>query len=364
MHSQLFYLIGQLRAGGSERQLYYLLSSMKRERYKPVVAVWNSSEEDFYGPRIRELGVPIYTLGESSSRVAKLIALRRLVKTIQPGIIHSYSFYTNFAAYWAAWRTSSIPIGSVRSNFIRDKTESGPILGPLNGLCPRDQICNSFSAAETIRRSKGFFIPRRLSVVSNGIDLQNFGNLTMNHDAKTRILGIGTLSQVKRWDRLLVAAKELKGRGLDFLVQIVGDGPLRGELKQMTGDLAVTDCVEFLGQRSDISELLAKASFLVHTSDAEGCPNVVMEAMACARAIVAWGVGDIPFLIEDGKAGFVVSSKDIGILVERMATLITNRELCQKMGKEGRVRAERNFGLDRLEMQTLNAYCGAGWKEL
>ena len=363
MHSQLFYLIGQLRAGGSERQLYYLLSSMDRERYKPVVTVWNSSEEDFYGPRIRELGIPVYTLGEPSSRVAKLIALRKLVKKNQPSIIHSYSFYTNFAAYWAACGTSSIPIGSVRSNFLRDKAESGPILGLLNGWCPRDQICNSFSAAETIHRSKSFVTPRRLSVVSNGIDLQNFRNLTMNYDGRTRILGIGTLSSVKRWDRLLIAAKELKGRGLDFSVKIVGDGPLLGDLNQLAVELDVTDCVAFFGQRSDIPELLAKASFLVHTSDAEGCPNVVIEAMACGRPVVAMDAGDIPFLVDDGKTGFVIRQGDQASLVQRILELLQNYSLCVQMGTAAREKAEREVGIKRLVRETLEVYRNAGWKD-
>jgi len=133
-------------------------------------------------------------------------------------------------------------------------------------------------------------------------------------------------------------------------------------LKQKAAELGVTDCVEFLGQRNDIPELLAQAMFLVHTSNAEGCPNVVMEAMASGRAVVAYGVGDIPSLVQDGKTGFVVPDGDDVTLVEHMATLITNRNLCQQMGKEGRVNAELNFGLDCLSLKTLNAYRLAGWK--
>jgi len=95
----------------------------------------------------------------------------------------------------------------------------------------------------------------------------------------------------------------------------------------------------------------------------EGCLDVVMEAMACGRAVVATDAGDVPYLVEDGKAGFVVRRGDDMTLAARMATLITNLDLCQQMGEAGRARAEREFGLDRLVAETLAAYRAAGWKD-
>jgi len=363
MHSRLLYLIGQLTFGGSERQLYYLLQAMDRTRYQPAVVVWNFCDEDVFVPRIRELGVPIYFFSGCQSKVTKLASLRRLVRRLGPEVIHSYSFFTNFPGYCAAWGTSSVPVGSIRSNFILDKAGSGCYFSRLNARWPRDQICNSFSAAEIVRKSQSLFIPKRLSVVPNGTILEKFRSSSSGDGEKVRILAVGSLYAVKRWDRLLVAASQLKGRGLNFLVQIVGDGPLRGKLKQKAAELGVTDCVVFLGQRNDIPDLLAQAMFLAHTSSIEGCPNVVIEAMACGRAVVAYNAGDIPILVENGKTGFVVSQGDDRVLVERMATLIRDRELCRSMGNAGRARAEREFGLPRLVLETFNTYKAAGWKD-
>ena len=89
-----------------------------------------------------------------------------------------------------------------------------------------------------------------------------------------------------------------------------------------------------------------------------------MEAMACGRAVVAMAAGDIPSLVEHGKTGFVVPRGDDAQFVERLATLITNRELCRQMGEASRVKAEREFGLHRLVEETLNAYRQAGWRGL
>jgi glycosyltransferase involved in cell wall biosynthesis len=168
---------------------------------------------------------------------------------------------------------------------------------------------------------------------------------------------------VKRWDRLLTAALMLKEHGLDFLLRIAGDGPLHGSLKEQAEGLGVSDSVQFMGHSDNIPGLLADATFLAHTSDAEGSPNVVMEAMACGRAVVATDVGDIPLLVENGKTGFVVRRADDNMLMERMATLLTDRDLYRHMGEAARVRAERDFGLDRLVKDTLAAYKAAGWKD-
>jgi L-malate glycosyltransferase len=363
MNCRLLYLIGQLDAGGSQRQLYYLLQTMDRERYRPAVAVWNFCDGDAYVPEIWALGVPVYFFPPTRLAAAKLARFRHLVRALQPELVHSYSFYLNFAVSWAVWGTRTVAVGSVRSNFTGDKKLTGRWLGSLSASWPHNQICNNFSAVETVRRSRSLFVPKQLSMVRNGIDLERFRMAPFPTVGRPCIAGVGSLSAVKRWDRLLTATQTLKGYGLDFLVRIVGDGPLHGSLKEQAGGLGVSDSVQFMGHSDNIPGLLADATFLAHPSDAEGCPNAVMEAMACGRAVVATDVGDVPLLVENGKTGFVVRRGDDKMLVERMATLLTDRDLYRHMGEAARVKAERDFGLDRLVKDTLAAYRAAGWRD-
>src|SRR5688572_12743291 len=110
MNCRLLYVVGQLRLGGAERQLYYLLKGMDRSRYQPGVVVWNFSESDIFVSQIRRLGVPLYGL-PCTSRAQKLQAFRNIVTELRPEVVHSYSFYTNFAAFCATAGTSSIAIG-------------------------------------------------------------------------------------------------------------------------------------------------------------------------------------------------------------------------------------------------------------
>jgi glycosyltransferase involved in cell wall biosynthesis len=183
----------------------------------------------------------------------------------------------------------------------------------------------------------------------------------MPNKEKVHILGIGSLVPVKRWDQVLRAAAILKARGLDCLVQIAGDGPLREDLTRLTHSLGLAAHVEFIGFNDNIPELIAGSSFLVHTSESEGCPNAIMEAMAAGRPVVVTNVGDVPYLVEDGRTGFIVEQGATAILADRMERLITDQDLCRRMGEASRAKAERDFKLERLISETLMAYRAAGW---
>jgi len=152
-------------------------------------------------------------------------------------------------------------------------------------------------------------------------------------------------------------------KGIKFQVRLVGDGPLRGELESLVKTLKVDGLFQFLGPRKDIPELLADSSFLVHTAEDEGCPNVVMEAMACGRATVAMDAGDIGYLVEDGITGFVVPRGEEKTFAERVSQLLSDHELCERMGLAARVKAEKEFRLERLLSETLAVYKAIGWTD-
>src|SRR5262249_29765731 len=234
---------------------------MDRKHYRPAVVVWNPCEDDIYGPQIRALGIPLHAYPRKLSAVAKLENFRCLVRELKPEVVHSYRFYTNFAAYWAARGTQAIALGSIRSNFTLEKKAAGLWLGRLSSRWPRNQISNNVLAAETARRSRSFFVPKRVSVVRNGLDLELFRCFPLVTEERVCILGVGSLLPVKRWDRLLVAALEVKRRGLNCSIRIAGDGPLREWLEEQARYLGLADRIEFVGRAHDIPGLLAHARF-------------------------------------------------------------------------------------------------------
>jgi glycosyltransferase involved in cell wall biosynthesis len=359
---RVLYVVGGLNTGGEERQLYYLVRSLDRLDYNPAVAVWNFAEDGVHVSPMRALGVPLYAAAPTSG-IRKLTAFRRLVKQLRPQVVHSYSFYTNVAAAWGASGTGALAVGSVRQDFHWEKRNSGILLGRLSARWPSFLICNSFAASRSAQQSRSFFAPKRCAVVANGLDLDRFEPGPMPSGGTPRIVGIGYLLPHKRWDRLLRAASALTRKGLRFTLDLVGGGPLKSTLEDQVRNLGIADRVRLVDHTDDIPGVLREASFTVLTSDWEGRPNAVMEAMACARAVVATDVADIRELVVHGTTGFVVAPDDESSLVRHMATLITNSQLCAQMGEAGRAKAEREFGLERLAQQTLEAYRSAGWKE-
>jgi glycosyltransferase involved in cell wall biosynthesis len=361
---RLFFLIGQLSAGGAERQLAYLLQAIERERYRPAVAVWNYRAQDLYVPRIASLGVPVYSLGTASSSVSRLLVLRHLIEDLRAEVVHSYSFFTNVVAHSAALGTNAVAVGSVRGDYVEDVRSSGLLRGTVNSRWPRLLIFNSVSALRNAQTSRRMSRPRMAVVVRNGLDVMSFrADRTPPIQERPTVLGVGSLVASKRWDRLLTASAQLKRAGGRFKMDIAGDGPMKGRLQRLANDLGVSDCVRFLGHVDPIAHELEGASCLVHPSDSEGCPNVVMEAMACGRAVVATGSGDVPLLVDDGTTGFVLERDDETGLVNSLRTLLENHELCCEMGRAARRKAEREFSLARLVSDTLNAYGRAGWHD-
>lgn len=362
--SRLLYVVGQLRLGGLERQLYYLLANLDHAQYQPVVVVWNLNPHDKYYRDIETLKIPIYGFPAEWSPLSKLRAFRALARKVAPEVIHSYSFHTNFAAYYAARGTRALAIGSLRSDFATAKKEGGFLRGALNARWPPCHISNSSACAEAARRNSGFFAPRHFSVVRNGLDLNCFRGSNDTSEMRTYVAAVGSLFPVKRWDRLLKAVQKVKSVGAgDVCFRIAGDGPLRLVLEKLAGDLGISRIVEFLGATHDIPTFLRGAKFLVHTSESEGCPNAVMEAMACGLPVVAMEAGDIPYLVEEGKTGFVIPQGEETTFAERVFQLFGDDGLCFRMGLAARAKAEREFRLERLVSETLDVYRAAGWKD-
>ncbi len=361
---RLLYVVGQLGLGGLERQLYYLLATLERSRYRPALVAWNDNPNEKYYRDIAALKIPIYGLPTPASPIVKLRAFRKLVRTLLPEVIHSYGFHTNFAAHYAAAGTKALAIGSLRGDFSTEKRSGGTLRGALNTRWPYVHISNSALCAENVRGHQGPFAPRRIIVVRNGLDLNRFSCSGKSGETRGYVAAVGSLLRVKRWDRLLESVKILQTQiTATVRVRIAGEGPLRSELEGQAKSLGISKNVTFEGTIEDIPAFLRGAKFLVHTSESEGCPNVIMEAMASGIPVVAMAAGDIPHLVDEGRTGFVVPPGDKESLADRIATLMTNQYLCQQMGERARKRAEQEFDLHSFVTRTVGAYKAAGWNE-
>lgn len=359
---RILLIAGQLGGGGLEQQLCYLLQAMDHKVCRPGLVVWNYDESEVNVRKVRDLGVPIWGYPTSASSYWKMMKLIRLARRLKPQIIHSYGFFTNFAAYCAARASQAIPLGSVRGEIDLSLSETRPILGRLSAAFPPDQISNSNAAAKLANKPRSWFKPRTMIVVPNALDLMKFQDAPLPTGRPIHLLGIGSLIPLKRWDRLLQIGRELRQRNLPCVVEIAGDGPLRRELESQATRMGIADMVHLLGYRRDIPDLIVRARAVIHTADNEGSPNAVMEAMASGRPVIATDVGDVSRLIENGKTGFVVPREDTELLIKRVVEVVTDDALAARLAAAARNYAQREFQLPRLAERTIEAYRSTGWK--
>jgi glycosyltransferase involved in cell wall biosynthesis len=191
-------------------------------------------------------------------------------------------------------------------------------------------------------------------VVRNGVDLERFSS--QPRPVAGRIVALGRLAPQKRPDLAVRAFAELRAEHPAAELHFVGDGPLRGEVEQLVEALGLQGAIKLVGQRDDVSALLAQAACLLLASDYEGCPFSVLEAMAAGVPVVATSVGGVPELVEDGVTGRLVAAKSARALASAVSELLSAPERAIAMGCAGRERVQAEFTLERMVRRITRVY--------
>lgn len=129
---------------------------------------------------------------------------------------------------------------------------------------------------------------------------------------------------------------------------LIGDGPLRGRLEDLAGQLGISRSVRFAGWRDDAAELMQILDIFCLPSLWESFGLVLLEAMAYAKPIVATDVGGIPDVILNGETGLLVSPRDPASLSKAMIYFLTHPEIALEMGRRGRARLSERFTLENM----------------
>jgi glycosyltransferase involved in cell wall biosynthesis len=161
---------------------------------------------------------------------------------------------------------------------------------------------------------------------------------------------VGHLSEVKGYPTFLRAARAIADALPECSFAALGGetiAPGYGDmLRRMTVELGLADRVQFLGWRPDVADVLQAADVVTLPSRAEGLPLAVLEAMACARPVVATPVGGVPDAVVDEQTGLLIPPDDPDRLAAAILRLLRDRSLARRMGAAGRRRVEESFSLD------------------
>ncbi|MDR7418499.1 MAG: glycosyltransferase family 4 protein [Armatimonadota bacterium] len=189
--------------------------------------------------------------------------------------------------------------------------------------------------------------PRRITVIPNGVDARAFLNGASGARARLRaeagtgpddvvVAHVGSFSAEKNHGTLVRAAAALRAAGVPLRLWLVGDGPARGAVEAMVRDTRLADRAWLPGVRPDIADVLAAADLLVLPSLTEGMPAVVIEAGLSRLPVVAFNVGGIDEVVQDGRTGLLVAAGDESALQAAMTRLARDAGLRRTMGEAAR----------------------------
>jgi L-malate glycosyltransferase len=339
--ASVVHVLWSMDIGGAQRALYQLIREQRRRGRRADLVVVNTA--GFYGEQTRKDGADVYELGARSAldfragrRLARLVSVYDIVHfhAVEPVLIHAAArltkqrlFYTHRAGLF------SYPL----KQRLRYKLASRDLRRSFDAVAG-----NTAQAARAA--AKLFGIPEeRIPVVYNGIDF----SLLASEDSRERLLrklGLGSESVVrigtsanlrdcKRVELLLHAIAELDDRGVQCV--IIGDGPERLPLEQLSRTLNVADRVVFVGKQQRVGDYLKVLDvFTLPSGPEESFGNAAVEAMGCGVPTVVFrDGGGLTEHVLDGQTGFV--ARDQAQYVQRLRELVDSEATRRKIGAAG-----------------------------
>jgi glycosyltransferase involved in cell wall biosynthesis len=193
--------------------------------------------------------------------------------------------------------------------------------------------------------------------VYNGIDLNKFSRAPDSSPAgrTIRLLSVGRLVAFKGFDVLINACAQLRRDGIDFVCEIIGDGPLRDELRALVAANNLAEKILFSGEQSQdyvlksltACDIFVLAAMIDERGASDVFPTVIAEAMTSGKPVVSTTVAGIPELVAHDQTGLLVPPQDVLALSAAIAQLIGDPALRASFGRAGRVRIAEQFTIER-----------------
>jgi glycosyltransferase involved in cell wall biosynthesis len=382
---------GQL--GGAETSLRELLASIRKAA--PEWELWLVLGED--GPLAevaRGLGVhvamaqfpqalarlgdartgPLAMLGQllqaTGATIRYKMRLARIVKSIQPDIIHSNGFKMHLLGAWT--RPRGTPLVWHIHDYVSTRSFMRRLLSLFRSACSV-AVVNSKSVAADLRT----LLPDLPIVpIYNAIDLERFSPAGMKLDldelsglppAAPGVIRVGLVATFARWKGHKVFLRALSRVSSDMPVRgyVIG-GPIyqtngsqwsRQELEEELDRLGLQGRVGFTGFVPDAAAAMRSLDVVVHAStDPEPFGMVIVDGLACEKAVIASQAGGASELFIDGETALSHSPGDDAVLAQRILQLVSDTKLRERLGKAGRAAAERQYHRERLAQELLGVY--------
>ena len=322
------FVISGLERGGAERQLVIVANALAARGWRVTVLSYLTFSETSLRAEVDEARVRLVSLNASGG-LGKLAGLARaagIVRRARPDVLVGSMFHGIMTVRMAG-RLCGVPavVSAVRNEVHGRMRERA--LGVTGRLTDAVTVMSESLASRLAER--GVASRSRLVVIPNAVEVGRYVDGGCSPERRRALgvcddefawLAVGRLAPQKDYAGLLRAFGALGERRARLW--IAGDGPLRGELARLVEELGLSERVRLLGLRDDMAALYGACDALVLSSAWEGMPNVVLEAMASARPVVATAVGAVPEMVADGETGFVVPPGDHAALAGAMGRMM------------------------------------------
>lgn len=349
-------IIPMLGPGGAERVAVHIVRGLNPQRYEvAVVSIWRRVGCDLerlldeFGGRVEYLGKGKGFDGRTYHK------LHRVLRDYRPDIVHTHLHVLRYALPSLLLLRQMRTLHTVHNLAEREIEPRGRCIQSYalsHGVIP---VAVSDEVALSVKQLYGV---KQCRVIPNGIPTNDYANPEVSRRewraregfAENAVLFVcvARFAPQKNHSVLLSAFAKGPAANSNAHLVLVGEGELRQELEEQARSLSLGKQVHFLGLRTDIPDVLNASDVFVLSSDYEGNPLSVIEAMASGLPTVSTAVGGVPDLLTDGNEGFLHKAGDVAGLSASMGFLLQNSAKRESMGAAAARRAKENFDVSKM----------------
>jgi len=367
--TKILYVITRSSWGGAQRYVYDLVTSLPTSDFDPVVAPGEPGE---LTKRLKQAGIPVSDFRIHNdlairNTIASIRSLFTILKEHRPDILHINSSKAGLVAAIAGRlaRTRSIIFTSHGWAFFEDRSLGARLLIWMAQWLTVLLSHKVIAVSEHIRQNVPslFVSKRKVTVIRHGI--APFP-LAVKESARAMLLGeksselkhvtwIGTISELNLNKGVRYAIRAMKELPNAIFV-VIGEGVERRKLEQEIRELELSDRVFLAGHKERAHELLSAFDVFCLTSTTEALGYSLLEAGRAGLPVVASDVGGIPEIIDDGKSGTLVESRNVAALSTALTALIESDEKRERVRRALKEKVEQEFSLHQMVEKTLQLY--------
>ena len=348
---RVIHIVPMLTPGGAERVAVHIVNGLNPRRFEPIVISFAGRMNCDLDQLLTSAGVEVCYLGKKPGFDYRMYRrLHRVLTEYPPDVVNTHLQVLRYALPTMLLLGNASLLHTVHNLAEREIEPPARVVHRYafnHGVIP---IAVGEEVAASMKRL--YKLPQ-CKVIANCIPTDIYANAHVSREqlraregfTDDDVLFVCVARFARQKNHALLIRSFAQGPASDPHARLIlaGDGVLRDEVETQVASLGLTGRVRFLGVRTDIPEVLAASDIFVLSSDYEGNPLSILEAMAAGLPIVSTAVGSVPNLLANGMSGVLVQPGDVGEMSKAMESLLADRQLRQAMGRAGARRARENF---------------------